>query len=160
VLIKLDKKDVYFRIDAQDKEKVFKYNWRLQNNNGRKYVDVVGRKHLFLHRYILNPPKNMIVDHINGDLLDNRRCNLRICTIQQNSMNRRIGKNNTSGFKGVSKIKRKFVDRWTATIEHNQKSIFLGIYKTKLKAAKAVDNAYKKYFGEFARLNIPNPVSS
>ena len=100
----------------------------------------------------MNPPLGMQVDHINGDRLDNRRENLRIVTNWQNQMNRGMTINNSSGYKGV-RLRRS--GKWEAQIRVNKKAIFLGRFYDKLDAAHAYDDAAKKYFGEFARLNFP-----
>ena len=102
-----------------------------------------------LHRHITNCPKGMHVDHINGNVLDNRLSNLRICTPSQNQANSKLPKNNTSGYKGVSKNG----DGWKAKIRVDYAYYYLGTFLTKEEAARAYNAAAIKYFGEFARLN-------
>ena len=92
------------------------------------------------------------VDHINGERTDNRWVNLRTCTTSQNQGNRKISKNNTSGYKGVSLNKRDSV--WIACVEYKSKLIYLGGFNCKHEAALAYNKAAIKYFGEFAKLNI------
>lgn len=94
-----------------------------------------------LHRYLLNPPSNMTVDHINRNPLDNRRCNLRICTQFENNQNQ---KSNTSGKVGVSYIKTE--NKWLAFIKVNGKQIRLGRFKNYNDAVNARLQAEKKYF--------------
>src|SRR3990167_2235442 len=109
---------------------------------------------VFLHRFILNAPKGLEVDHINGNGLDNRRKNIRLCTKKENMQNRRISINNTSGYKGVyyhKSDKRK--KRWTVFIRTDDNRKFIGRFLTALDAAKAYNEAATKYHGEFARLN-------
>jgi hypothetical protein len=108
---------------------------------------------VYIHRVIMNPPKNMFVDHINGDVLDNRKINLRVCNTQQNNANRGILSNNTSGYKGVSWFKTR--NKWRANTWFNNKQIHIGYFNNKTDAAKAVDNKNIELFGQFARLNIP-----
>jgi len=108
-------------------------------------------KKIYLHRFLLDVPKNLFTDHINGNSLDNRRSNLRICTMTQNNQNTRLSVDNTSGFKGVGYLKS--TKKWRAYITKNSKQIFLGTFFTKKKAALAYNVAAKQYFGEFARLN-------
>ncbi len=104
-----------------------------------------------LHRYLLQPDDGQVVDHINGDGLDNRRCNLRVCSQMQNLRNSRIRTDNTSGFKGVSPQ----CNRWQASISVSGRPIFLGSYATPEDAAAAYDHAARTHFGIFAALNFP-----
>lgn len=106
-----------------------------------------------MHRVILNTPKGMESDHINGDGLDNRRCNLRICTTSQNQQNQQTqSRIKSSGFKGVNWAKR--ANKWVARIVIAKKEMWLGSFDSELKAALAYDNAAKKYFGEFSKTNF------
>jgi hypothetical protein len=86
------------------------------------------------------------VDHVDCNGLNNRRENLRIATHQQNMMNRRVGKHNRSGYKGVSKKKA----GWTATITVSGKQHYLGLFRSPELAHNAYVEAAKQYFGEFA----------
>lgn len=92
------------------------------------------------------------VDHINRNKLDNRRENLRLVTPEQNARNKTKSKNNTSGYKGVSLNR----GRWMVTIRVDKKNKNLGRYDDILIAAKVYDNAARTYFGEFAVLNFPH----
>lgn len=92
-----------------------------------------------------------LIDHVNGDPCDNRLSNLRICTHQQNLYNTRRRKNNTSGFKGVSRMSGS--SRWVAYLHHNGKKKSLGCYPTAELAAAAYDKAANEIFGEFASPN-------
>jgi len=94
-----------------------------------------------------------LVDHKNGNGLDNQKNNLRNCTNQQNHMNRRPKKNCTSKFKGVCRFKKDL--KWTAVIKFNRKQIYIGIFGNEEDAAKAYDKKAKELFGEFAYLNFP-----
>ena len=107
-----------------------------------------------MHREIMNFPDGQLVDHRNGNTLDNRRDNLRLATRAQNNCNRRKTKSKTSSrFIGVSF--HKLNQRWCANIRHNKKRIWLGYFVSEIDAARAYDAAAKKYHGEFARLNFP-----
>jgi hypothetical protein len=109
---------------------------------------------LYMHRVIMNTPPDMDTDHINGNGLDNRRANLRVCTTSQNLINHPKQIDNTSGYKGVYKNHH----HWQSIIMKDGKSIYLGTFKTKEISARAYDEAAKKYFGEFACLNFPEVI--
>jgi hypothetical protein len=105
------------------------------------------RKVIWMHREILGVLAGFETDHKNHNGLDNQRINLRSCTRAENQHNRFMQKNNISGFKGVSWSNR--AKKWWAQIKFNRRVIHLGFFISKLEAAKAYDNAAKKYFGEF-----------
>ncbi|MDR1901356.1 MAG: HNH endonuclease [Treponema sp.] len=97
-------------IDDDDAEKVLSKKWQIstrRENGGAYFSCHIKRngKKLYLHRLITNAPEGMTVDHVSGDVLDNRKSNLRICTQGENSFNKKIRKDNTTGFKGVSLYK-------------------------------------------------------
>jgi AP2 domain/HNH endonuclease len=105
-----------------------------------------------MHRSILGALPGEQVDHKNHDTLDNQRENLRICSVPQNSANRRMSINNTSGYKGVSWHKRD--KRWFAYVNNGHgRQIYIGYYSTAREAAAAYDLAAVRYFGEFALTN-------
>jgi len=106
-----------------------------------------------MHRYIMKAPEELLVDHKNGDGLDNRRSNLRLATFSQNMQNRRKHKKTSSKFLGVCFDKRN--GKWRAKIKYNGKTIHLGRFDNEEDAARAYDAAAKKYYGEFARVNFP-----
>ncbi len=124
--------------------------------------DYSSGKHVRIHmeRLIMNVEMhkrniNKTVDHINGNSLDNRKKNLRICSLVQNFYNQKKSKNNTSGFKGVqnwSKWRKNKI--WHAVIRKNYKLIHLGSFEIQEEAALAYDRAAKELFGEYARLNF------
>jgi hypothetical protein len=133
-------------IDLEYVEIVKRYKWGL-DKRGYVYNNQVG----FLHRFIMNPPDDLVVDHINHNKLDNRRDNLRVCTQQENAQNRPIQCNNTSGITGVTWDKRK--NKWRATISVNGKRKYLGYFNSKEEAADVRRLAEVEYFGEFAPNN-------
>lgn len=144
--------DVWFKFDLDDYDKIKDYSWSLSQS---RYIICHQRKvkgYIYLHKFVMNE-KNSIVDHINGDSLDDRKSNLRKATNQQNSMNHGKSINNTSGVCGVSWNKDK--QRWKAYIAVNRKQIHLGYFKEDEfeLAVKARKEAELKYFGEFARQN-------
>lgn len=120
------------------------------------YVAIVrGRTRRRLARAIMNAPDGMVVDHINGNPLDNRRANLRICTVKENNWNRRRRIGGSSGFKGVVRVG----TRWRAIIWPNGKQIYLGSFAEPEEAARAYDRAAREEYGEFACLNFPDPIA-
>lgn len=90
---------------------------------------------------------NGIVDHINGNTLDNRLCNLRVVSHQQNMFNTKTQKNNIIGIKGVRKHR---FGRYEARIRHNGKAVYIGLFDTKEEAHAAYLDAAEKLFGEHA----------
>ena len=97
----------------------------------------------------------MSVDHINHDTLDNRKVNLRLCTIQENQRNQKIRVGTSSKFKGVSWDRR--LGRWQVSLRSSGKSVYLGVYINEVEAALAYNKAAQQYFGAFACLNSVSP---
>lgn len=148
-LIMYDKnlKESVALIDLDDIPKISKYKWHKRDN---LYVN--SHKVDRLHRYLLNAPSNLDVDHINGDRLDNRKSNLRLCTRSQNNMNKSEQRNNTSGHRDVSWSKSN--SKWNSRITVNRKTINLGYYDDILEAIKVRQQAERQYFGEFNKYFI------
>lgn len=147
-------------IDIDDIELVDVYQWYVKKpKHNRTFYAVacnpVNSRHkkISLHRVILCPNDTQLVDHINGNGLDNRRKNLRICSTIQNQQNSRIPITNTSGYKGVYLNKK--LCKWIAWITKDKKRIYLGLFDCPIKAAVAVDNAAREAYGDFAKLNFP-----
>jgi hypothetical protein len=147
------------KIDAADVDLVGGRNWyTLSNPRGVCAATHVtledGRRDVALmHRVLLAAPEELDVDHINGDRLDNRRsANLRLATNQQNSWNQGLCARNTSGFKGVSWHSRDYV--FQASIRVGGRQITLGYFAYSISAARAYDDAARRYYGEFARTNF------
>ena len=134
-----------FIVDTSDLEAVQRYSWCF-GKTGYLVANIRG-KVVKLHRYLLQPLPGQIVDHINGDPSDNRRCNLRICTPRENSRNSRAAWNNKTGIVGVRIVNG---TRYVAQITVNRKTITLGSFPTLELAAAARAEAEKRYFGEFA----------
>jgi hypothetical protein len=108
-------------VDAEDFEELSKYKWSLAR--GRYAVRREKGKTILMHRVIMKPPDGMVVDHFDGNGLNNRRSNLRICTPQQNNYNSRP-RGGSSAFKGVSYVKRR--GKFKAVVGHKGKKIQIG----------------------------------
>ncbi len=144
---------IFALIDKSDYELAGKRKWSASRStdHGRFYVTanfgrdpVTGKKKWYsLHRFIMGAKKGQIVDHINGDTLDNRRSNLRFCTQQENLRNRRQTRGKQ--YKGV------FLDKRSGMFYVD---IRVGSFKTAREAAIAYNNAASKIFDTFFRGNI------
>lgn len=142
---------VGLKIDPQDEYLLKLRTWYVHKTRG--YVEsTFNGQTVKLHRCITGAKTGQVVDHINGDKLDNRRCNLRICTQAQNCRNNRnVRKNKTSLYKGVSK----YWNKWKAQIQVDKKKTHIGYYPTQEDAARAYDEKALELHGEFAYLNFP-----
>lgn len=141
-------------IDASDFEKVAGWKWSALERPGRSPYAFRQQndRSIYLHRFILDAPAGMDVDHIDGDGANCRRSNLRLATHAQNQRNyTKCKKPTSSRFKGVFKKR----GIWAARIKHNRKTIFLGSFVVEEDAARAYDAAAKRLFGEFAKPNFP-----
>lgn len=141
-------------VDDEDYEELNKVSWFY--GAGKDNCCYSGRRSrkigmIYMHRVIIEAKKGESVDHINGNTLDNRKENLRICTAGQNKQNSGKPKNNTSGFKGVFWHKRS--KKWEVKIGVDNKSIWGGLFVDKIKGAKKYNEMAIKYHGEFALLN-------
>lgn len=137
----------YALIDDEDLERVNNIKWHFDG----RYAAHKNRVKIYLHRFIMNFPKNKI-DHIDMNRLNCQKNNLREATPQGNGANRLSNRNNKSGVKGVYlMVDKPRTKPWTAQIKVNYKSISLGVYSTKEEAGKAYREASLKHFGKFAR---------
>jgi len=141
-------------IDDEDYDLISQYKWHVIEKHGyyaNTKVKISGKqKNLSMHRLIMNAQPGQYVDHINHNTLDNRKSNLRICTAQQNQMNKKK-KPGLSMYKGVAWDK--ICEKWSARIKFNGKNLYLGRFDEEIEAAKAYNEAASKYFGEFAHFN-------
>jgi len=151
VTLYVDRRDgttVETLIDYEDLEKVLKYRWHVSKTKGDMYVKTEYRRGgvrvtLYLHRYVLGAEGDIVVDHIKGNTLDNRKSQLRIVTHKENIKNRtKMNRNNTSGTPNV--YYRKDIGRWLASVWDGKRNIYLGYHATVEEATKAVNN-YKQF---------------
>lgn len=141
--------DYSVQVDDDLLEELSKHRWRLHKGKHTHYA--VSTRGLMMHRLVIQATKGVLVDHINGDGLDNRRANLRLCSNAQNMMNARKIAGRSSRFKGVSWNKDR--NQWYSTIEKGGKRTFLGGYREETRAAKQYDRAARLMFGRFAKTN-------
>lgn len=140
------------------------FSRNLWNTNNRYAFIKANGKTVLLHRYLMGVAFNNLkeVDHINGNTLDNRSCNLRVCNRDENAKNRLTGKNSETGYKGVYTIKgrlkykekNKDIKIYAARIQSDKEKIYLGQYSTPEEAAYVYDQVAMQLHGEFARTNF------
>ena len=141
-------------VDDEDYAELSKRKWCTTPNGGKQLYAARTRPRMSMHRIILKAQPGQQVDHINGNSLDNRRCNLRFANTSQNAANQQK-RNGSSRFKGVAIERRTYSlkKRWRARIKLRGKRYNLGYFHTEEEAALAYNQAAQKHFGEFARLN-------
>ena len=147
-------------VDDEDFESLSHWKWYYASDGfgdgyairADKRINGKCRKTIRMHRQIMQTPEGLQTDHINHKKTDNRKINLRICTRLENSFNKNIQRNHSSGFKGVSF--RKDIKKWQAIITINKFQKRIGYFITPEEAARAYDNAAQPNFGEFAKINF------
>lgn len=160
-------------VDRSDFERVNQYKWRIssrvtESGRTRNYAlrseragnDENGKRlyrTIYLHRFIMDAPEGLVVDHRNRNPLDNTRANLRLATPSQNSANSHPNHRSKYG-RGVVRVTHNTPRPYKASITVRRKQIHLGYYRTAHEAAAAYDEAALRHHGEFAVLNRPNPM--
>ena len=148
---------LYALVDREDYHEAVKFVWCAERDPHTTYVQRKVRRPdgtratQRLHRFLM-PDAPDKVDHVNGDGLDNRRCNLRHATASENGRNRRRQRNNTTGFVGVGW--RVDCGKFQAYARHNGRKHHVGYYTTAEEAARARDAYVRQHHGEFARFNF------
>lgn len=141
-------------IDAEDAARAAGYTWRPapHRSPGVYYILAKAPKRttLLLHRFLVCAPPGWGVDHRDHDTLNNRRANLRLCSRSQNAANSRA-RGGSSRYKGVYRHR----TRWEAGIRLAGEHHYLGTFATEEEAARAYDEAARRFYGEFALLNFP-----
>jgi len=139
-------------VDDADFEWLNQWKWHPHSTGQLLYVRrTANGKGLLMHRLIVGNSSKK-TDHRDRNGLNNQRFNLRTATHAQNMANRKIQRNNKSGYKGVCWSKQ--AKKWRAQIKINGKGRYLGEYFCLIKAAKAYDEVAKENYGEFARTNF------
>jgi hypothetical protein len=148
-------------VDDEDFGRVSQFKWSAADaGRGRFYASrgtmKKGRRQtIYMHRFIMSAPAGCEVDHRNGDSLDNRRSNLRLCTRSQNQINRPTPTDKAFPWRGVTTVnsaKRPYRVQIRTTVGRR---LYIGCFADPVEAARAYDDAARKYHGEFARLNFP-----
>lgn len=145
------------QIDDEDFERCSAIAWyAMPNSTNTGFYAVAkinGKQTTYLHRFLLDAPKGISVDHINNDSLDCRKHNLRLATQLQQCHNRKLRSDNRYGLKGVGQ--KPGQASYYANIGINGKKTYLGTFKTAQEAATAYDHAATRHFKLFAKTNFP-----
>lgn len=149
-------------VDSEDYARLVRHQWRRDRDDyAARTVHFRGEDGLdrtrcvFMHREVVGAPTGettVLVDHKNGNTLDNRRKNLRFCSVSQNQQNRHH-RSGVSAYKGVCWHSR--CRKWQAQIKLSGRNRYLGLFENEVDAAKAYDTAAREMFGEFANTNFP-----
>jgi hypothetical protein len=149
----------YALVDEADYADLIRHSWSANRNrsgyNGHHDTFYAVRSKpgqtIRMHRQIMDAGPDQVVDHINHNGLDNRRSNLRLCSIAENARNTQGWRSRSSRYKGVSYRRRS--DKWRAAITYKQKQFSLGEFDSETDAARAYNAKARELFGEFAYLN-------
>lgn len=157
------KNNLFTVIDISDRDLATQKWYSECRPDFKQYARRSDRTKAFMHRIILsrmlgrNLKQGEIVDHIDGNGLNNKRSNLRLATYRLNNINRSADSNSTSKYKGVSYIKSR--QKWAVAIKIKSKNISLGRYDSEIVAAQIYDAAARKYFDhKFCYLNFPDEI--
>lgn len=142
-----------FLFDLEDYQKIKDYCWCV--NSDGYLLTYLNSKIIRMHRFLTD---GQLIDHINGNTLDNRKINLRVANKSKNGMNRYLQSNNTSGVTGV--YWNKNLNKWSSHITINRKNIYLGSFDNFDDAVKVRKEAENKYFGEFSYDNSQNYMTN
>ena len=155
-------------VDDEDFERVNQHKWQAHIDRKEETIynvyatcnmwfDGKRKTRTRMHRFIIGVTDSKIkVDHKDHNGLNNQKYNLRKATNQQNQANSRLPRTNTSGFKGVNRVGR--LNKWQVNIQEHGQQKYIGLFRDKVKAAKAYDKEAIRIFGEFANLNFPRPA--
>ena len=158
-------KDLYAKVEDKHFDLLSRQKWyaKKQSNNFyavtyvRTNIKFSDKKWKFcgikMHQLIMPSRPNLVIDHIDGDGLNNQESNLRYASWEHNGHNKKKSVGTSSIYKGVHF--HKLCHKWLVKITVRKKQLYLGLYADEKEAAIQYDNAAKKYFGEYARINFP-----
>lgn len=155
----INRKGIKFKIlvSTEDQDLLEKYKWYINGGYACRKVKTseykIHTQQLYLHRVVaerMGLDLSQEIDHINLNKLDNRRTNLRFCTVSQNHYNTRVKSNNSSGYKGVSWHKRS--GRWQAQIRFQGQLIALGYYQEAEQAYEAYCSKARELAGDYIKI--------
>jgi hypothetical protein len=143
---------LFATVDARDYKRISRYKWCVLNKSGSPYAvrRTEDGRMIYMHREIMRAPKGTVVDHLDHNTLNNRRCNLRVCTQAENQANAGP-RGSASGYVGVKRVGRK----WEAEINLQGKRYYLGRYEDPAEAARVRDRKAYELHGPYAYLNFP-----
>jgi len=148
-------------VDDEDYDSTVKYRWKVKQSGNTCYaVRNSNKKEIRLHRVIANAKKGEIVDHIDGNGLNNQKSNLRICTQAQNQFNRKkvLGKSKYKGVYNWHSKNKNPKSYWVAHIRKDGEMYSLGCFRDQEQAAIAYDQAASILFKDFATINISDSL--
>jgi len=145
-------------VDKEDLEILASKKWFAFSKGGSWYAartEGYGAKKrtIYMHRLLLAAKVGEEIDHANGNSLDNRKQNLRLCTHRENIRNQKLRRDNKIRLKGVHLIRKLLPRRWKAEIVLDDRKVTIGYFTTAIEAARAYDAAAIEHFGAFARTN-------
>jgi len=143
-------------VDDEDFEEVNKHKWYCMPHRNTFYACRHGGNYSIINmsHQIMGNVDGKVIDHINRNGLDNRRCNLRFCSVSENCRNKKLNSNNTSGFRGVHwDLKCK---KWVVQVQSNYTVVYRALFDDKVEAAMDYDRKARELFGDFVVLNFPS----
>jgi len=136
-------------VDDWKYDMIRKHDWFLNIKGKYKYaITIIDKKHIYMHHFILPLEGADLIDHKDGNGLNNQEENLRRATKSQNMQNSKLRSDNKNGHRGISYVPH--LNKWNARIYANKIRYNLGYFPDKEKAVEAYNIATKKYFGEFS----------
>jgi hypothetical protein len=141
-------------VDDEDAGRVLAHSWWVSSSPQKDghvicFSTKIAGKIIKLHRFIMGDPAGLVIDHWDGNRLNNRKSNLRVCTVKENNMNLGLTRRNKSGYRGVSFSKD--AGKWRATISLDKRQLHLGYFERADLAAAAYEKAAEVFYGDNRR---------